>query len=322
MGELAWPHTRQVEWLDDGQEWRLPAEGWGPQKRVFRITDGNVKQAIRRHIKQNAVRQSQTVLSIARPHSHSVIVQGRVIQRDDVLSAFDAFDREYPKPADYQNWIDVGNYKHAVRHKGRLYPPKWILATAAKVPVRPINGGPYTNKRLKRMGFDIIGRPFVIDRHSYGPLQVTLNRKASELLAQGEFDPTNLEDARNRVATSIVRRQGQGKFREAVLNAYSSRCAITDCDAEAALEAAHIMPYRGEWTDHVTNGILLRADIHTLFDQGLITVDVETMTLLIAQGLVGTSYQSLQGKSVRMPEVVKFRPNREALEKHRIWSEL
>ncbi|HZZ18730.1 MAG TPA: HNH endonuclease signature motif containing protein, partial [Opitutaceae bacterium] len=86
------------------------------------------------------------------------------------------------------------------------------------------------------------------------------------------FDATSVIDACERVLGQIVRRRGQKEFRESLLVAYDQRCAITNCDAVDALEAAHIIPYQGSATNNVTNGLLLRADIHTLFDLGLIAI--------------------------------------------------
>jgi hypothetical protein len=54
---------------------------------------------------------------------------------------------------------------------------------------------------------------------------------------------------------------------------YQGRCAVTSCDAGAALEGAHLRPYRGPESNDVTNGLLLRADIHTLFDLRLLAPD-------------------------------------------------
>ena len=56
------------------------------------------------------------------------------------------------------------------------------------------------------------------------------------------------------------------------------------------LEAAHILPYRGPDTNKVVNGLLLRADVHTLFDSGLIAVDVKNMTVLVDKSLEGSEY--------------------------------
>ena len=99
-----------------------------------------------------------------------------------------------------------------------------------------------------------------------------LSALADQLDRDGIFDPTNLQDAQVRVLRAVAVREGQPRFRAALLSAYGSRCAITECDAAPALEAAHIKPYESAMTNVVSNGILLRADIHTLFDLNLIGI--------------------------------------------------
>ncbi|MFC7514088.1 HNH endonuclease [Herbaspirillum sp. GCM10030257] len=134
------------------------------------------------------------------------------------------------------------------------------------------------------------------------------------------FNPENVEDARQRIMSAIVRRQGQGKFRTEVLNAYRNRCAISTCDVPAALEAAHIFPYLGMDTNVVTNGLLLRADLHGLLDQGLIGVDPTSMRVVISPQLKGTDYGNLEGATVKLPVKVEQRPNQAALAKHLAWA--
>lgn len=109
------------------------------------------------------------------------------------------------------------------------------------------------------------------------------------------------EDARVFVEASIVRRQGQPAFRELLLKAWGRRCAITGCDAEPALEAAHVRPYLGPSTNSLGNGLPLRADIHTLFDRQLITIDPNTWTVRLAPPLQETSYSDLDGAAVSVP---------------------
>ena len=132
----------------------------------------------------------------------------------------------------------------------------------------------------------------------------------------------SLEDARDRVVTSVVRRRGQPEFRRALIEAYGCRCAISGCDAEAALEACHITPYRGPQTNTLSNGLLLRADLHTLYDLGLLAVDTVTMTAVVAPELEGTTYGEFIGKSVSMPESTPGESNLEALDSHRRWAGL
>jgi hypothetical protein len=140
--------------------------------------------------------------------------------------------------------------------------------------------------------------------------------------AEPAFDPAGVADARSRVLSNIVRRQGQGTFRAGVLRAYESSCAVSGCIVEEILEAAHILPYRGPETNHVQNGILLRADIHTLFDLGLIGVDESTMTIVTADTLEGSEYAHFHGQSLRAPKDTTVAPSRAALEHHRVRSGL
>ena len=67
-------------------------------------------------------------------------------------------------------------------------------------------------------------------------------------------------------------RLGQGTFRVAVIDAYSRSCSVTGEHSLPALEAAHIRPYSQDGRHEVTNGLLLRSDIHRLFDLGYVTV--------------------------------------------------
>ena len=150
-----------------------------------------------------------------------------------------------------------------------------------------------------------------------------LSQKAEAALGQtGAFDAVNVIDGRERVIAQIVRRRGQPKFRRTLLEAYEGRCAFSDCDAVTALEAAHIVPYQGDATDHVGNGLLLRADLHTLFDLGLLAVDTATMTVLISSELASTAYAELAGRAVRWPIEAAFRPSIDALDYHRAWAGL
>ena len=130
-----------------------------------------------------------------------------------------------------------------------------------------------------------------------------------------EFDASNEEDGRKRVLISIARRQGQPKFRRELLAAYDGCCAVTRCAVPAILEGAHIKPYRGDHTNHVTNGLLLRADIHTLFDLRLLRVDPAKWTVDVS-AQARSSYGSFHGQVLYIPSTVSLRPDAEALRQH------
>ncbi|MBV8886261.1 MAG: HNH endonuclease [Chroococcidiopsidaceae cyanobacterium CP_BM_RX_35] len=126
--------------------------------------------------------------------------------------------------------------------------------------------------------------------------------------------PKSVEDARKRTSEFIVQRQGQPLFRQALLQAYNRKCAITGEDVELALEATHIMPYLGTQTDCVSNGLLLRADLHALFDLYLMTIDPGTMRVLIAPTIKKTSYGKFDFKPLSLPWKSSEKPSQEALQ--------
>jgi putative restriction endonuclease len=115
-------------------------------------------------------------------------------------------------------------------------------------------------------------------------------------------------------------RLGQATFRIAVLDAYDRACAITEEHSLPALEAVHIRSYAQEGPHEVRNGLLLRADLHRLFDTGYITVTPE-LRLEVGARLRddyknGRSYYPLHGARLRVPSMAVHRPEREFLEWH------
>lgn len=130
------------------------------------------------------------------------------------------------------------------------------------------------------------------------------------------FDPRNLPDGREYDRRAILRRQGQPAFRLALLRAYDGKCAVTGCDVAAVLQAAHIIPYRGAATDRVENGLLLRADIHDLFDLGKLDFDDEWRVRL-HDDLRDSLYEELEGRALRMPREARQRPSLPALRARR-----
>jgi putative restriction endonuclease len=129
-------------------------------------------------------------------------------------------------------------------------------------------------------------------------------------------------DSRERARREVIRRRGQPEFRAQLLRAYGGICAVTRADAPQALEAAHITRYLGPESHDLRNGLLLRADIHSLFDLGLLAVDSKRMTCLIDSSLTGTVYAGLHGKKLHLPSRRQERPAAAALDEHRAWASL
>jgi hypothetical protein len=145
-----------------------------------------------------------------------------------------------------------------------------------------------------------------------GPYQKQLKLITAE--AGDPFDPKGQNDARERVLREVVQRRGQRKFRQSLIAAYGGRCAITGCPVTALLEAAHITPYLGPDTNSVTNGLLLRADLHTLWDLGLIAVDPGTQTIWVSPEVNDPTYQALSGARLSKPAHPSQQPSISALQ--------
>jgi len=136
------------------------------------------------------------------------------------------------------------------------------------------------------------------------------------------FNLQDILDERTRVISAVVQRRGQSEFRQNLLQAYENQCCISGCDAVETLEAAHIVPYQGLKTNHPSNGLLLRADLHVLFDLGLLAVDTKTMSVVISSSLANTTYSTLSKIRLRLPKQENINPNKEALDLHRAWTGL
>jgi len=116
--------------------------------------------------------------------------------------------------------------------------------------------------------------------------------------------PVSLDDARKRIDVQIYVRQGGGKFRNDALRRFSRQCVVSGCEVEQALEAAHIVPYLGEHTNVADNALLLRGDLHTLFDRDLLTIDPQTLKVHLRNGLKQSSYKDFEGKTITVPDDV------------------
>jgi len=114
---------------------------------------------------------------------------------------------------------------------------------------------------------------------------------------QAGYIPTGLDD-RDKVLREIRARRGQQGFRDALRVRYGDQCMISRCKVLHVLEAAHIRPYRGEADNHPENGLLLRADLHTLFDLNLLGIHPLTMAVHFHPDIHSAEYVEFQGRPV------------------------
>jgi putative restriction endonuclease len=126
--------------------------------------------------------------------------------------------------------------------------------------------------------------------------------------------------ARYGAPIEVKPRLGQGLFRLAVRDAYRGACAVTGEHSGPVLEAAHIVPYARGGEHRIDNGLLLRSDLHRLYDRGYVTVTPD-YDFLVGERLRndfnnGRSYYSLSGSKIAIPSAVMHKPSRERLEWH------
>lgn len=134
---------------------------------------------------------------------------------------------------------------------------------------------------------------------------------------------TDLDDGPRYGEPALTRaRLGQGSFRVAVAEAYARRCAISGSRIFPSLQAAHIRPYAQGGQHAVPNGLLLRSDLHTLYDAGYVGVD-PSYRLRVSPRLhedfgngLDLYRQEARGEVIRLPDSEPERPAREALEWH------
>jgi putative restriction endonuclease len=121
--------------------------------------------------------------------------------------------------------------------------------------------------------------------------------------------------------TLVKPRLGQSSFRVMVTEAYDRRCAITGESTLVVLEAAHIVPYAGDGSHEVSNGLLLRADFHRLYDDGLVAVTPE-MKIRVSPRIReawfnGKVYYALDGRDLTViPAQPALRPDPDKLDWH------
>ena len=148
----------------------------------------------------------------------------------------------------------------------------------------------------------------------------------AEILRESTFawdNPSHLAENLPRYgdARLVHPRLGQGGFRVLVLDEYGRQCSITGERTLPVLEAAHIQPYSEYGPHEVSNGVLLRSDLHTLFDKGYMTITndlrVEVSKRIRGEFSNGRDYYTLHGQKLKIvPSDSSHRPSVTFLEWH------
>ena len=212
---------------------------------------------------------------------------------------------KYSQRIDVESWRQVAEGGVQVTGVGSLEPRPDYRSAVFEIPQA------FFEQITQALGQEPIGPD--------GEYSTQLMDSASEQDSEGFFEPVNDVDLRERTVRAVVQRRGQPEFRKQLISAYDGHCAVTGCDAIAALEAAHITPYLGPQSNRISNGLLLRADIHTLFDLKLLAIDPDSLSIVLAEPLLGTCYEQFADRHLEVPEEAKLAPSHEKLEQ--AWSE-
>jgi hypothetical protein len=134
-----------------------------------------------------------------------------------------------------------------------------------------------------------------------GPVYLDADEADNPEQESGEDEPFVPQDGdwRAVVFRQIRARRGQQAFRDALRERYGDGCMITECRLMDVVEAAHIKPYRGAADNHPANGLLLRADLHTLFDLDLIGVEPGTLTVRVHPDAGAAGYGEFDGAKLK-----------------------
>lgn len=118
-------------------------------------------------------------------------------------------------------------------------------------------------------------------------------------------------DTRRVSLRKIRLRRGQKRFRESLRDRYGDRCLVSGCRLMEVVQAAHVDPYRGSESHHVQNGLLLRSDLHDLFDLDLLGIHPETLEVHLAPEISDSGYGQFAGRTLRCSD--SRRPAQNAL---------
>jgi putative restriction endonuclease len=160
----------------------------------------------------------------------------------------------------------------------------------------------------------------ITGRRLYQQVQEKLNR---DVLTDNANKKVCEDDMANRYgpAQIVYPRIGQGTFKVLVTEAYHRHCAVTGEKTLPVLEASHIKPYAQQGPNSITNGLLLRKDLHALFDRGYITID-ENLHIEVSKRIKedygnGREYYAYHGKKLAViPDAAWERPDPKFLRWH------
>ena len=163
---------------------------------------------------------------------------------------------------------------------------------------------------VRRPAMDYINHPLIQELCDYLPEE---QRSYSPLIEFKDTTSKMFEDRRTSDVRRSIVREGQAGFRAQLIAAYGAKCVVTEANQVEVLQAAHILPYKGIHSNDIDNGLLLRADVHLLFDNYLLSIHPGSMRIEIAPSVIDDGYLKFHGKVIAFG---RMRPNIRYIEMH------
>lgn len=215
-----------------------------------------------------------------------------VAPRKKKLPRFVCWNQECKHESDEVGWKRKEITTYRSRHEAGWIDARGTL-TAAEVRALCVQRA--SQNSLRELHWDDFHHALT---HGGVPLPLRVIDTTQKVIAEGH-------------GTATIRvRKGQPAFRKHLLEVFGEVCAFTGPAPVQALEAAHLYSYAANGKHHKGGGLLLRRDLHRLFDLGLIAVHPKTETLHLAGELKAyPDYARLDGATLTValtPDHVKW----------------
>lgn len=209
------------------------------------------------------------------------------ITRANVIKALEQIEREgIPK--------NRQSTKHDLIYQGKRFPPKFVISKAnfyanqEELHSNRFSGGDETNSYLLELKFEIVPKQKDVSYYLKAD-EAEMGEENNEAANEVTYLPTT-KDNRHSIIRQIKIRRGQHAFRQALRKRYGDQCMITKCQLLDIIEAAHISPYRSDADNNPENGLLLRADLHTLFDLDLLGIHPKSLQVQFHPKVLAAGY--------------------------------
>lgn len=262
-----------------------------------------------RHLAEALIRPFNTLASSQRCQGR-LLKHGISYQRGPGNAVFSLYFSKTSSPGSAEVALAEQNIAR-LYHRSPEAVAQWLTHLTTKIG-KPVKSS--TSQQYPRVSVDTVESGLLLAQ----AIDAFLKDKPYQYLTTSDAIQTNEEDritTDKRIMQAILGRRGQSEFRQRLLQAYNSRCAITGCDVLDTLEAAHITPFAEENNYDISNGLILRSDIHILFDLFLLSIDPATWTVYIAPHL-SPFYAALNRTQFSLPTVDSAHPDTSRLLRH------